>query len=297
MSTLRHVLYDLIGETSTGAHSRSAQAMDEKDDFGPIRAESVQQSEVIRHQDEEVYLRYIFSVCVGFLTVGPSLQSAAGEPMRDKELMSAVLTCTAKKPDRFFIVCPILLAKIRQRVLYLGAKVLDSLLDELSKLLGVYAYSKSDRLQVLVVQVLQSTMDLWLTPQVSTSEVGDKIREMYEWLSGALRKKKFSSWMTRDAFSVFLDEYLERDPEQGMWSAAGDNGNVRGSDQQSSLPASLLMLLNSDEDIRVRFRMAALVGRLFSAPRHLKFGPMAMYRDLRQYFTKNLDKCVPFSMS
>ncbi|KAM6497154.1 hypothetical protein JOM56_007627, partial [Amanita muscaria] len=282
MPTLRDVLYHLAGNASSGAQPRSSRAVVDRDDFEPIRAASAQKSsEVLNHRVEELYLRHIFSVCIGFLTVGPSLQSAAGEPTRDKELMTFILTCAEKTPDNFFVICPMILGKIRQRVLSLAAKILDRLLEALCQLLGVYAYSRSASLQALVIQVLQSTMDLWLTHQVSDSEVGDKILQLCDWLSGALRKKKLGSWSTRDAFSVFLDEYLERDPEQLFWSGTQDN--------ESGLPTALLMSLNSDEDIRVRFRIATIVARLFSVARHVQTDPMAVYGDLRQHFTNNLD--------
>ena len=294
LTAMRDVLCDIVGEASNDVRLHSQRAADDKDDFGPIRAFSVQRStEPVKRHDDEHYLRHIISVCVGFLTVGPSLQSAAGEPTRDKELMTFVLSCAESKPEKFLLVFPTVLAKIRQRVLYLNGKTLNALLDELSKLLQLYAFSRSGRLQQLAVQILHSTLDIWLTPQISSDEVGDKIRQICDWLSGALRKKKINSWSTRDAFAVFLDEYLERDPGQKVWSIESENeDDEERDDRLAGLPIALLMLMNSDEDIRVRFRNATVVGRLFSAARSVRYDPMLMYGDLRQHFTNNLDKYV-----
>ena len=294
MSALRDVLRYLVAETSNDARPPSQRAADDKDDFEPIRASSLQRStESLKHRDDERHLCHVLHVCVGFLTVGPFLQSVAGEPTRDKELMNFLLSTADKKPENFLVVFPVLLAKIRQRVLYLGEKTLNVLLDELEKLLQLYAFSRSGRLQQLAIQVLHSTMNLWSTPTTSASEVGGKIRLICDWLSGALRKKKINSWSTRDAFSVFLDKYLKHDPEQITWSIAEDNEDDEDRvERLGGLPTALLMLMNSDEDIRVRFRSASVVGGLFSAARRVSYDPMLVYGDLRRYFTNNLDKCV-----
>lgn len=221
------------------------------------------------------------------------MQSAAGEPTRDKELLNFVLGTADKRPENFLIVFPVLLTKIRQRVLYVGEKTLNVLLDELSKLLQLYAFSRSGRLQRLVIQVLHSTINLWSTPSISAGEVGEKIRTMCDWLSEALRKKKINSWLTRDAFATFLDEYLEHDPEQFAWSIAEENeDDEQRNERLAGLPTSLLMLMNSDEDTRVRFRNASVVGRLFSAARRTGYDPMLVYGELRGFFTNNLDKYV-----
>jgi serine-protein kinase ATM len=295
MSILRDVLrYLVVEETSNDTSPASQRAADDKDDFGPIRASSLQRStESLKHRDDELYLCHILHVCVGFLTVGPFLQSIAGEPTRDKELMSSVLGTADKKPEIFLVVFPVLLAKIRQGFLYLGEKTLNVLMDELSKLLQLYAFSRSGRLQQLAIQVLHSTMNLWSTPSISASEVGEKIRSICDWLSGALRKKKINSWSTRDSFAVFLDKYLKHDPEQIAWSISEENEDDEERDERlAGLPAALLMLVNSDEDIRVRFRSASVVGGLFSAARRVSYDPMLVYSDLRRHFTNNLDKCV-----
>lgn len=294
MSTLRDVLRYLVTDTSNDARPPSQRAADDKDDFEPIRASSLQRStESLKHRDDELHLCHVLHVCVGFLTVGPFLQSGGGEPTRDKELMSFLLSAADKNPENFLVVFPLLLIKIRQRVLYLGEKTLNVLLDELEKLLQLYSFSRSGRLQYLAIQVLHSTMDLWSTPSISASEVGGKIRALCDWLSGALRKKKINSWSTRDALSVFLDKYLKHDPEQLAWSIAEDNeDDEERVERLGGLPTALLMLMNSDEDIRVRFRSASVVGGLFSAARRVSYDPMLVYGDLRRHFTNNLDKCV-----
>ena len=294
MSTLRDVLRYLVTDTSNDARPPSQRAADDKDDFEPIRASSLQRStESLKHRDDELHLCHVLHVCVGFLTVGPFLQSGGGEPTRDKELMSFLLSAADKNPENFLVVFPLLLIKIRQRVLYLGEKTLNVLLDELEKLLQLYSFSRSGHLQYLAIQVLHSTMDLWSTPSISASEVGGKIRALCDWLSGALRKKKINSWSTRDALSVFLDKYLKHDPEQLAWSIAEDNeDDEERVERLGGLPTALLMLMNSDEDIRVRFRSASVVGGLFSAARRVSYDPMLVYGDLRRHFTNNLDKCV-----
>ncbi|KAK2463511.1 hypothetical protein APHAL10511_004262 [Amanita phalloides] len=288
LAALRHVLYSLVGESPNEARPLSGRAANGKDDFDPISTHRSTGS--LKRHDDELYLRHILHVCVGFLTVGPSLQSAAGETTRDRDLITFVLNCADKQPDNFLVVCPMLLSKIRQRILHLGEKTLNLMLDELSRLLQLYAFARSNRLQKFAIQVLHFTSDIWLAQSVAAGEVGDKIRQICDWLSGALRKKKINAWPARDAFAMFLDEYLEKDPGQNAWSVLDDNEDEEERAERSAgLPTALLMLMNSDEDIRVRFRTSTVIGRLFSATRRARYDPMLMYADLREHFTKNLD--------
>ncbi|KAF8634560.1 hypothetical protein AX17_004150 [Amanita inopinata Kibby_2008] len=290
MPTLRAILHGLAGETHSDSRPLSHMAVN-KDDFEPIRTTSTQQlSELMKRTEDESFTRCVLNVCIGFLTVGPSLHSASGEATRDKELVKFVLNCAENRPEQFLTLCPMLLIKVSQRVLYLSVKTLDTLLNELSRLLQLHAYARSSRLQLLAIQLLQSTMELWLTEPVSREEVGDKIRQLCEWLSGALRKKKICSWLARDSFARFLDEYLAKDPTQNVWSVPDEQEtDDEQKERLAGLPGALLVMMNLDEDIRVRFRVATLIGRLFTVAHHVGLDALATYTDLQKHLTNNLD--------
>ncbi|PFH50273.1 hypothetical protein AMATHDRAFT_41011 [Amanita thiersii Skay4041] len=286
-TTLRDIIRTMLGEVTNSTGPRSPMAIDDKDDFGPIRTSSQQSLDLAGSGDSEFFVRHILDVCLGFLTIGPSLRSASGEPTRDKELMDLVLKCAESRPEKFLVVCPLVLIKMRQRVLYLSENTLDSLLNALSRPLSLYAYAKNGHLHLVTIQALHSTINFWLTEQISTGEVSSKIRQLCSWLSTALQKKKLRTWWTRDAFACFLGEYIERDPQQHAWSLENDDSDE--SENAENLPTDLLMLMNSDEDVRVRFRMAVLTGQLFNISRRLGYDPLVMYDNVRKHYTTQID--------
>jgi ataxia telangiectasia mutated family protein len=164
-------------------------------------------------------------------------------------------------------------------------------LDEFSKLLQLYTYARSERLQLLATQFLNSTVHVWLVKPVATGEVGDKVRQLYEWLSGTLRKQKIRGWKIRDSFACFLDRYLACDPSQVTWPAPDEKDEQQQLDRLNSLPVSLLPMMGSDRDIRVRFRVAVINARLFAIAHRVQHSALAMYDMIKRWYTIDIDKC------
>ena len=280
-STLRSVLQAMLGVGSSVFPASQTTTVD--NDFGPIRTTTTRQSsDVSEDSDGSCSSRYVLEVCIGFLTVGPALQSASGEPTRDKALTEVVLTCAESRPASFLLVCPILFKKTRQGFVNLSVKNLDSFLDELGSLLQLYEYARSKRAQLLTAQFLDSTLDTWASRQIMIGEVLGKVRHICDWLSGALKKQKIKDWFVRDFLARFLDRYLAKDPEQFAWS--GSDNAVQ------HLPDALLPMMTSDEDIRVRFRVAVINARLFAVARHVGRSALSLYDSIKQWYTVDLDE-------
>jgi ataxia telangiectasia mutated family protein len=284
---IRIVLHMTLGnDTPTTSHQPTDR--DDKDGFGPIRTATAQQSSDMWEND--VHSRHhISEVCIAFLTVGPALQSTSGEPTRDKELTETILDCAENTPQAFFLAFPIYLEKARQGILSISVKNFDRFLNELAKLLQLYAYARSRSLQALAIQFLNSTLDIWASRQVAIGEVLDKVRDLCAWLSGALHRRKIRSWMVRDLLARFLNIYLLKDPHQWAWESHGDNES-EGQDDLS--PIGLLPFMNSDEDVRVRFRAAVINARLFAVARIRQSSAMEMYKTIKRHYTVDIDKCV-----
>ncbi|KAG6845486.1 hypothetical protein H0H87_008383, partial [Tephrocybe sp. NHM501043] len=258
--TMRDVLRISFGDKAISTAQNVADG-DEHDGFGPIRM-ATEQSSV--HKDEAttnvISNRYTMDVCISFLTIGPALQSTSGEPTRDKELVDDVSKCAESRPEAFLAVLPVLFGKIRQHVLDLSIKSIDTLLNDLSRLLELYQYSRSHRLQSVVIQFLASTLNLWASG-VTIGDIMDKISQLCQWLAANLRKSKIRSWEVRDLFARFMDQYLLQDPDEHAWDFSEDGSN------KDLLPSSLLPEMGRDDDTRVRFRVAALNGHLFAHAR------------------------------
>jgi ataxia telangiectasia mutated family protein len=272
----------MLGAESSVFPASQTSAVD-NDGFGPIRTTTTRQSSDVSEDNGTSYSsRYVLEVCIAFLTVGPTLQSASGEPTRDKSLTDLLLNCA---PAVFLSVCPILFQKTREGFVNLSVKNLDGFLDELGGLLQLYEYARSKRAQLLAAQFLDSTLDIWASRQIAMGEVLGKVQHVCDWLSGALKKQKIKDWLVRDFFARFLDRYLAKDPGQSTWSGQdGENANTE------HLPNALLPMMNSDEDIRVRFRVAAINARLFAVARHVEQPAAELYDSIKQWYTVDLDE-------
>ena len=223
----------------------------------------------------------LLQICISFLTCGPFLQSASGEPTRDKELTEIVLRCAENQPAIFGLVCPIFLNQIRHGILNLHLKQLDSFLTQMSELLKQYQFARSERIHQLLIDLLDSTLSIWATPQAQSNDVGEMVGEFCAWLAKALRKHKISTWTLRDALAQFLDRYLSLDPSQTYWSST-----------EEDLPTTLLPMMTADHDIRVRFRVAVLSTRLFDLEVHTGQSPTTMYTVVKNWYTIDLEKYV-----
>ena len=255
------------------------QTVDDKDGFGPIRTiPAHSSSRTTQAAEDSQPAQQLLQICISFLTCGPFLQSASGEPTRDKELTEIVLRCAENQPARFGLVCPIFLSQVRHGILNLHLKHLDSFLNQMSELLKQYQFARSERVHQLLVNLLDSTLSTWLTPQAQSSDVGEMVGELCAWLARALRKQKISTWALRDAFAQFLDRYLSLDPSQTYWSTT-----------EEDLPTALLPMMTADYDIRVRFRVAVLNTRLFGLEVHT---PTTMYTLVQKWYTVDLEKYV-----
>ncbi|KAG5339469.1 hypothetical protein C0989_004155 [Termitomyces sp. Mn162] len=253
--TMREVLRIALGaKPRSPAHAMDA---DDHDGFGPIRMATEQLSK----DDATVELIsncFTMDICVSFLTVGPALQSTSGEPTRDKQLVDDVLDCAKSRPEAFLSVLPIVLGRSQQNFLNISVKGLDSLLNELSGILPLYQFSRSDRLQYVVIQFLESTLEVWASANVAIGDTLDKIRDLCHWLSNMLAKGKIRSWGVRDLFARFIDRYLTQDPSEQAW-----DGPI-----EDLTPSFLLPTMSQDDDIRVRFRVAVKTAGLFTFTRY-----------------------------
>ncbi|KAF8163206.1 hypothetical protein B0H34DRAFT_744937 [Crassisporium funariophilum] len=292
ISILRDVLRNTISQPSNASHVHQASDADDKDEFGPIRITTADNSPVLaRRAEKDRSTLPLLGICVTFLTCGPYLQSASGEPTRDKELTELILGCAESQPAQFSLVCPIVFGEIRQGTLNLSSAQLASFLDGFAGLLTQYAFARSEALHRLVVDFLDSTLSIWLTPNAQADDnISSKVRSLRDWLSIAIKAKKFRTWTVRDALALFLDRYLSMDPAGVCWGSAGEDDDEDTIQKRlESLPTDLLPMMAADDDIRVRFRVAVLNARLFTLEHRTEQTPLQTYDLSKQWYTVDLD--------
>jgi serine-protein kinase ATM len=277
-----------VQRTRSGTHH--AMDIDDGDGFAPIRTtHAITQSAETSQPTDSVWANQcIADSCMTFLAIVPILQSSSGEPTRDKDLTELVLNSS---DDKFLLLGPLYFGKVRQRILNISLNALDGFLDKFDQMLKPYTYSRSEKLQLLTTQFLDSTLHHWKQDAVSRSEVGERIRDLCQWLSDALRRNQIRSWRTRDCVARFMRRYLAEDPEQDIWSTVlpdEEGGKVK----PEALPAAILPMLGADQDIRVRFRVAFENASLFSVASKTGQDPSQVYSEIKAWLTDDIDKWV-----
>lgn len=202
--------------------------------------------------------RSLAEICIVFLASIPVLQCPTGQTLRDKELIKLVVECPEEK---LLLLGPPLLTVVRRRLLTLSLDVLDNLLVKCADLLRRYSHAINDQFHFLVVDLLKSSLHIWMEKEAITSSIGEHVQVLCGWISNMMEaaetKKKPTFWKIRDLVARFLAGYLAKDPSQTFWPADYHDAEVKR-------PLSTLLALNVDEDIRVRFRAAVLSASLFA---------------------------------
>jgi ataxia telangiectasia mutated family protein len=160
---------------------------------------------------------------------------------------------------------------------------LDKIVYKFGELLARNSHGQHAPMQVLAIDLLDSTSHIWLQASIANTEVGENIRELCGWLSRNMMKKKFVSWKVRDFASQFFVRYIAQDPSEAFWPK-------QHRDKPVDKPSTTIPMLNMDEDIRVRFRAAVVNARLFTLARSAGWDPLDKYDAIKGGLTKDLSK-------
>ena len=251
---LRQLLSTLTDQSTDRQDPRTT----EHDGFGPIRTTQSATPQEEHTSPVSLATRSLAEICIVFLASVPVLQCPSGQTPRDKELIKLVVDCPEEK---LLLLGPPLLIVVRRRLLTLSLDVLDNLLVKCADLLRRYSHAISDQFHFLVVDLLKSSLDIWIAKEAVASPVGEHVQVLCGWISNMMEaaesRKKTTFWKIRDLVARFLAGYLAADPSQTFWPT--DYHDV-----ETKRPLDTLLTLSVDEDIRVRFRASVLCAGLFT---------------------------------
>jgi serine-protein kinase ATM len=261
--------------------------VDDKDGFGPIKTIATEFTvESGGYGDEKASLVQVADVCIAFLALAPLLQSLSGEPTRDQELLDLLAKCSETNPETFLLVFPLLLKHVRNRSLNLSVNYLEQFLGEIVEIRKMYAQSRNPKFHLFVIQMLDDTMHLWASSALAQHDASDTARMVCKWLTMNLKKERLTSWEVRDALARLYERYLILDPAQQYWLSDDDDSD----DRVDYLPSMVLPDMNSDEDIRVRFRVAVINAHLFEVAAHVGQDLMQLYHKVKGSHTTNINE-------
>ncbi|KAG6332983.1 hypothetical protein ID866_6106 [Astraeus odoratus] len=242
---LRQLLHTLIDQAPDEDTNTA-----ERDRFGTIRTSRASLPQGNSSHEHSLAIHRLVEICIVFLSVTSTLQSPPGEVARDKELIKLVTDCSEEK---MLVIGPPLLTVIRKKLLNISGHVLDTILSKCADLLQLYSHAINPQVHLLIIDLLKSTMYIWFEKVAVTSTLGDHVLDLCGWISN-MTKKKVTFWRVRDLVARFMAKLLAEDSSQSFWPA----------DNDVNRPFDILLTLNTDDDIRVRFRMAVLTANLFT---------------------------------
>jgi ataxia telangiectasia mutated family protein len=248
--------------------------VDEADGFGPIRTSQTTQAE--KKLDVNSTIRRIARICIDFLTLIPVLQSMNGDSTRDKELLEILLDADG---DAFLSMIPSYSDNVRRGRFNLGVTATDTLLLRFSQHMGDPSFAKREQTHLEVIRFLDATIEVWLQP--SAEDVLNKVQFLFKFYSDMLVRKKVRSWRIRHALAHFMSRYLNKDPWQKAWNDV---------EVDCCLPSELLPQLGSDEDIRVRFKLATLGAKLLLPTNLADNDASTVYQQVRKGLSTDLNQ-------
>ncbi|KAI0640810.1 hypothetical protein C8Q79DRAFT_1015032 [Trametes meyenii] len=266
-------LRGVLGLTMERVGSEGSTSADDHDDFAPILEVGWSAEASQKVSGALIHYRHITNTCVTALSVLPILQSLSGEPTHDRQLIELLTGCDSSE---FLILAPPCLNNIEQKRLHLNASNLKGLLEQVDWLCTQYAYKHNEEAQLLIVRTLEATSHLWRGSLVVDEDLREKIEAYCSQCIALLRNQEQPSWRVRDAIVCFLDRYLALDPAQEYWPS---------SDVTADLPAAVLPTFGDDDDIRIRFRVAAVSPRLFAVCRLADDKPKDLYNYIRLHLS------------
>ncbi|KAI0369207.1 hypothetical protein BV20DRAFT_946724 [Pilatotrama ljubarskyi] len=256
---------------------------DDRDDFVPASDPTASADAAQKVAALKTHNSHVARACITALVVVPILQSSSGEPTHDRELLDLVLT---SEPAQFLVVGPPFLDHVRQSRLHLNRSHLKELVCQAEDLCIEHAYKNNEEAQLLVVQTLEATSHLWRGPMIQDPDLATKMLDFCSQCIRLLKSNDRRSWRVRDAIIRFLDKYLAIDPTQEVWAMSTDDHDAPAPEE---LPAAVLPTFANDEDVRIRFRVAATSTRLFTVGRRAGRDPMEVYSEIHRHLSTSQD--------
>lgn len=225
-------------------------------------------------------------------------------------MFDVIISTAADKPSTFRLAFPILLHQVRRGIITLSAKYIERFLEEFGDLLKQYAFSRSEEFQRLLVALLTVCLPFCNLDEADARDVDHQFNDLCAWIFEVLQSKKFKSWSLRDDLSRFLLAYITAFSSERPGALLRQRNASQVEDEGLSLqdakenpddihdlgvPTALVLRLNEDVDMRVRFRAAVINAHLYSFLTEEDFPAIQLYDHMRQRYTTSLDKCVSSS--
>ncbi|KAL1747593.1 hypothetical protein HDZ31DRAFT_31492 [Schizophyllum fasciatum] len=227
------------------------------DDFFAVNRETRESARPTTGVARQRIIRTFVSALYGI----PYLQS--GQPTRATEF-NDFLSGLVDNFDQRLDVLRALADGLEAHMLHIGANALATLLDDLHRIVHLYAVRDNAEIQLLVVRLLHATLPTWTSDMVDPA-VFEMVGILNEWLTGKLRRRDFD-WKVRSRLTRYFAAHVDADRQQTRWTDSPFNPRLlRVRPNRCApwyYPRALLPWLVGDVDTRISFDAASLIPRV-----------------------------------
>ena len=245
---------------------------EDDDDFGEIRVAEADGMPLTKEGDTQRQSKALQGLQMQVRLFGPSMQTGRGA-VKDTALLNTLL---GLEGVRYLHTAELVAQAVQNGLLRLTTQAVELVLDQLHATASSYAYSRDESMFLVVLALLRCSAPFWLA-ESADMDMRDKAMNLAFWV--VRKRESMASWRVHLALLVFIDEYLDYEPESVLWlehmqlqpeSTTDEHGN----DKLSILAIVAKALVH--RDIRVRIRGATSTAGLWYLPtmlttQHQKF--------------------------
>ena len=223
---------------------------DDEDDFGEIRTADSDFLPVSRDStDSQRSSAALFDIVARFRLQGALQLSPNRVVPKDIALINAFLSIEGqRKVELGNVLCN----AIKHSLLRLNPGAVDLILSTFEDSIDSYAYSRNHVLLELMLDFMIVSAQTWL----ASDELTGRVIYLAKALHYRSARGHLPSWQVRLALVLFVDEYLDYDPDMAAWQAEGEVGMDLDTEASPYGATDIISGALVDIDMRVRFRAA-----------------------------------------
>lgn len=246
----------LLGSVRTSSSSNQTTFFNanDDDDFGPIvNAETDAMPQSLEAKEAQRSTSALLKALIDIRLRGPMLAAPDHRPTKDAPLVNTLIS---SEGSRFAQLGLVMCDAILDGSLRLTVDVVDFVLCEIEDRLVAYAFKRDSELLKLAIVFLARTIPVWLSPE---SGLVDRAIDLAKSLVNMAETGTMTSWQGRLQLLLFIDEYLDYDPNHITWLQLSDTDEAdvaMGGTADELGPLPFVIGATADIDARVRYRAA-----------------------------------------
>lgn len=211
----------------------------------------------------------IVTSCIRCCLLPKYCSNGMSMPVKDRNILNMLIKA---EPSVFLQLCYPIFLGVRTGLLEFNEEAALSIYQVLQEYLSSYTYSLSSDMRQAAANFVNTILSRLspLHPDGFHTAMGELVSFFLEWLGTNLAQGKVVFWQDRLVFIRLFARLIELDPTNAAWSKRKQKESDDPDEDDEEVsdvddPVLLLCKLVDDTDARIRFRLAAIVARLFQS--------------------------------